>query len=54
MKYRRLTVMITIQDIAPNYYDLSTFSKGPVKSALERAVQKIRRKDAQKSQYSKR
>ncbi|KAI4281954.1 MAG: hypothetical protein L6R38_003297 [Xanthoria sp. 2 TBL-2021] len=41
-------------DIAPNYYDLSTFSKGPVKSALERAVQKIRRKDAQKSQYSKR
>ncbi|KAL8864175.1 MAG: hypothetical protein Q9198_010042 [Flavoplaca austrocitrina] len=41
-------------DIAPNYYDLSTFSTGPVKSALERAVQKIRRKDAQKSQYSKR
>ncbi|CAL8578598.1 DEAH-box ATP-dependent RNA helicase prp43 [Xanthoria parietina] len=40
-------------DIAPNYYDLSTFTKGPVKSALERAVQKIRRKDAQKSQYSK-
>ncbi|KAL8991465.1 MAG: hypothetical protein Q9169_007865 [Polycauliona sp. 2 TL-2023] len=41
-------------DIAPNYYDLESFSKGPVKSALERAVQKIRKKEAQKSQYSKR
>ncbi|KAL8676442.1 MAG: hypothetical protein Q9186_007032 [Xanthomendoza sp. 1 TL-2023] len=38
-------------DIAPNYYDLSTFTKGPVKSALERAVQKIKRKEM-KSQGS--
>ncbi|KAL8831836.1 MAG: hypothetical protein Q9170_005132 [Blastenia crenularia] len=32
-------------DIAPNYYDLATFTQGPVKSALERTVQKIRRKE---------
>ncbi|KAI4086666.1 MAG: hypothetical protein LQ344_007370 [Seirophora lacunosa] len=32
-------------DIAPNYYDLATFSKGAVKSALERTVQKIKRKE---------
>lgn len=32
-------------DIAPTYYDLSSFTKGPVKSALERTVQKIRRKE---------
>ncbi|KAL8689377.1 MAG: hypothetical protein Q9218_004939 [Villophora microphyllina] len=37
-------------DIAPNYYDLATFSKGPVKQALERTVQKIRRKEMMKSQ----
>ncbi|KAL8931869.1 MAG: hypothetical protein Q9211_006679 [Gyalolechia sp. 1 TL-2023] len=32
-------------DIAPNYYDLASFTKGPVKSALERTAQKIRRKE---------
>ncbi|KAL8705208.1 MAG: hypothetical protein Q9201_001664 [Fulgogasparrea decipioides] len=37
-------------DIAPNYYDLATFTKGPVKSALERAMQKIRRKEMMKGQ----
>ncbi|KAL8732123.1 MAG: hypothetical protein Q9181_004061 [Wetmoreana brouardii] len=37
-------------DIAPNYYDLASFTKGPVKSALERAVQKIRRKEMMKGQ----
>ncbi|KAL8873096.1 MAG: hypothetical protein Q9174_001384 [Haloplaca sp. 1 TL-2023] len=37
-------------DIAPNYYDLDSFTKGPVKMALERTVQKIRRKEAYKSQ----
>ena len=39
-----------VQDIAPNYYDLDSFTKGPVKMALERTVQKIRRKEAYKSQ----
>ncbi|KAL8893493.1 MAG: hypothetical protein Q9207_008584 [Kuettlingeria erythrocarpa] len=32
-------------DIAPNYYDLTSFTKGPVKSALERTMQKVKRKD---------
>ncbi|KAL9597923.1 MAG: hypothetical protein Q9219_004813 [cf. Caloplaca sp. 3 TL-2023] len=32
-------------DIAPTYYDLATFGKGPVKAALERTAQKIRRKE---------
>ncbi|KAI9679534.1 MAG: DEAH-box ATP-dependent RNA helicase prp43 [Caeruleum heppii] len=33
-------------DIAPTYYDLSTFSKGEVKTALTRTMEKIRRKEA--------
>ncbi|MCJ1473297.1 DEAH-box ATP-dependent RNA helicase prp43 [Lambiella insularis] len=35
-------------DIAPTYYDLSTFKKGEVKTALVRATEKIRRKEAMK------
>ncbi|XTI83670.1 pre-mRNA splicing factor ATP-dependent RNA helicase PRP16 [Cenococcum geophilum] len=33
-------------DIAPNYYDLDTFKKGDIKTALQRTVDKIRRKEA--------
>lgn len=36
------------QDIAPTYYDLSTFKKGEVKTALVRVTEKIRRKEAMK------
>ena len=35
-----------MQDIAPNYYDLSTFGKGEVKNALQRTVEKVRRREA--------
>ncbi len=38
--------MITIQDIAPTYYDITTFNKGPVKNALQSAMERIRRKEA--------
>jgi hypothetical protein len=34
------------QDIAPNYYDLSTFAKGEVKTALQRTMDKVKRKQA--------
>lgn len=37
-----------IQDIAPNYYDISTFGKGEVKNALQRTIDKVRRKEATK------
>lgn len=33
-------------DIAPNYYDLESFQKGDVKSALERTVERLRRRQA--------
>ncbi|MCJ1234240.1 DEAH-box ATP-dependent RNA helicase prp43 [Varicellaria rhodocarpa] len=33
-------------DIAPVYYDLSTFAKGEVKTALTRAIERIKRKEA--------
>ncbi|OAA57477.1 pre-mRNA splicing factor RNA helicase [Niveomyces insectorum RCEF 264] len=33
-------------DIAPNYYDLSTFEEGEAKMALKRVADKIRRKEA--------
>jgi pre-mRNA-splicing factor ATP-dependent RNA helicase DHX15/PRP43 len=32
-------------EIAPIYYDLATFPKGPVKTALERVVEKQKRKE---------
>ena len=36
------------QDIAPTYYDLTTFKKGEVKTALERTLDKVKRKQATK------
>lgn len=35
-------------DIAPNYYDISTFPKGEVKTALVRAEERVRRRESQK------
>ncbi|EKG19211.1 Helicase [Macrophomina phaseolina MS6] len=35
-------------DIAPNYYDLDGFKKGEIKTALQRTVDKMRRRDAVK------
>lgn len=35
-------------EIAPNYYDLDTFDKGEVKTALMRVTERIRRKQAMK------
>jgi len=35
-------------DIAPTYYDLETFQKGEVKIALQRTLDKIKRKQAMK------
>ncbi|KAF2260815.1 putative Pre-mRNA-splicing factor ATP-dependent RNA helicase PRP43 [Lojkania enalia] len=35
-------------DIAPNYYDLDTFKKGEVKNALQRTVNKMMRKEAER------
>ena len=42
------------QDIAPTYYDVSTFGKGPVKTALLSTMDKIRRKEAQKARLERR
>lgn len=36
----------SIQDIAPTYYDISTFKKGEVKNALIRTMDRVRRKEA--------
>jgi len=33
-------------EIAPLYYDVPTFQKGPVKQALERALERMKRKEA--------
>ncbi|PQE27809.1 pre-mRNA-splicing factor atp-dependent RNA helicase prp43 protein [Rutstroemia sp. NJR-2017a WRK4] len=35
-------------DIAPTYYDLTTFTKGEIRTALQRASEKIKRKQAMK------
>jgi pre-mRNA-splicing factor ATP-dependent RNA helicase DHX15/PRP43 len=36
------------QDISPNYYDLSQFKKGEIKTALQRVTTKLQRKEAEK------
>jgi len=36
------------QDIAPTYYDLDNWKKGEMKTALQRTVDKIKRKEAMK------
>lgn len=36
------------QDIAPTYYDLETFKKGEAKTALQRTVDRMRRREATK------
>ncbi|RFU34540.1 hypothetical protein B7463_g1779, partial [Scytalidium lignicola] len=35
-------------DIAPNYYDIDSFAKGDIKTALQRTIDKMRRKQAYK------
>jgi len=42
-------LLICLQDIAPTYYDLGSFPKGEIKTALTRTAEKIRRKQAGKS-----
>jgi pre-mRNA-splicing factor ATP-dependent RNA helicase DHX15/PRP43 len=37
-----------MQDIAPTYYDLDSFAKGDMKNALQRTVDKVKRKAALK------
>lgn len=37
---------MTLQDIAPNYYDLSEFKKGDMRLTLQRVADKVKRKEA--------
>ncbi|KAL1971470.1 hypothetical protein VTN31DRAFT_2091 [Thermomyces dupontii] len=41
-------------EIAPNYYDLSTFPKGEVRSALLRAAERLARKEKTRAEAAKR
>lgn len=41
-------VLMFEQEIAPNYYEISTFDKGEVKTALTRVAEKIKRRQAMK------
>jgi pre-mRNA-splicing factor ATP-dependent RNA helicase DHX15/PRP43 len=38
-----------MQDIAPTYYDLDSFKKGEIKTALQRAADKVKRKEAMRA-----
>jgi pre-mRNA-splicing factor ATP-dependent RNA helicase DHX15/PRP43 len=37
-----------MQDISPNYYDLSQFKKGDIRTALQRVSTKLQRKEVEK------
>jgi pre-mRNA-splicing factor ATP-dependent RNA helicase DHX15/PRP43 len=41
-------LIASFQDIADTYYDINTFPKGDIRSALERTMDKIRRKKQMK------
>jgi pre-mRNA-splicing factor ATP-dependent RNA helicase DHX15/PRP43 len=45
----RVYILTISQDIAPVYYDIETFPKGEIKTALQRAHEKVKRKKAMKS-----
>lgn len=38
-------ILTIIQDIAPTYYDIQSFPKGEVRSALVRAAERLSRKE---------
>lgn len=42
------------QDISPNYYDISTFPKGDMRSALLRAADRLARKEKMRADAGKR
>jgi pre-mRNA-splicing factor ATP-dependent RNA helicase DHX15/PRP43 len=39
-----------VQDIAPTYYDISTFPKGDIRSALMRAAERLARKEKMRAE----
>ena len=47
-------MLILGQDLAPHYYDVSTFPKGEMKTALVRAGERMARKEKMKGSRAKR
>lgn len=45
---RNRSELTCFKDIAPIYYDIDTFPKGEIKTAIQRTVEKVRRKQAMK------
>lgn len=46
-----LYILLTIfQDIAPTYYDINSFPKGDIRSALTRAADRLARKEKMRSE----
>jgi pre-mRNA-splicing factor ATP-dependent RNA helicase DHX15/PRP43 len=42
-----------LQEIAPNYYDISSFPKGEIRSALIRVAERLSRKEKMRTDSSK-
>lgn len=46
-----LCILLTVfQDIAPTYYDINSFPKGDIRSALTRAADRLARKEKMRAE----
>lgn len=43
-------LLTVIQDIAPTYYDINSFPKGDIRSALVRAADRLARKEKMRAE----
>lgn len=48
--YSLYNLLTVFQDIAPTYYDINSFPKGDIRSALTRAADRLARKEKMRAE----
>lgn len=48
--YALCNLLTVFQDIAPTYYDINSFPKGDIRSALTRAADRLARKEKMRAE----
>jgi hypothetical protein len=48
--YSLYSLLTIFQDIAPTYYDINSFPKGDIRSALTRAADRLARKEKMRAE----
>lgn len=50
LSYSLYNLLTVFQDIAPTYYDVDSFPKGDIRSALTRAADRLARKEKMRAE----